>query len=64
MKKITISENQIKTAILKMETTPYSLVNDSTEYRAGYIRALQDLGILDGISAARMMVQIENMEWQ
>lgn len=64
MKKITVNENQKEIAIKKMETTPYSLVNDSIGYRAGYIRALQDLGILDNISAVRMMMEVENMDWQ
>ena len=51
-------------AVMKMGTTPYSLVNDSTAYRAGYIRALQDLQIIDGLSAARMMIEIEKMDWK
>ena len=52
-----------KIAVMKMETTQYSLVNDSVSYRAGYIRALQDLQIIDGLSAARMLIEIENMDW-
>lgn len=52
-----------KIAVMKMETTPYSLVNDSVSYRAGYIRALVDLQIIDGLSAARMLIKIENMDW-
>ncbi len=46
-----------------METTPYTLINDSVAYRAGYIRALLDLQIIDNLSAARMLINIENMEW-
>ena len=50
-------------AVMKMETTPYTLINDSVAYRAGYIRALLDLQIIDNLSAARMLINIENMEW-
>lgn len=46
-----------------MELTPYSLHNDSIAYRAGYIRALQDLQVIDGLTAARMLIEIENMDW-
>lgn len=52
-----------KIAVMKMETTPYSLVNDSVSYRARYIKALVDLQIIDGLSAARMLIKIENMDW-
>ncbi|MCI8357377.1 MAG: hypothetical protein HFI51_04405 [Lachnospiraceae bacterium] len=50
-------------AVMKMETTPYTLINDSVAHRAGYIRALLDLQIIDNLSAARMLINIENMEW-
>lgn len=63
MKTIKIENNRIDIALKKMELTPYSLMNDSVNYRQGYIRALQDLGIIDGLSAARMMMEIELMEW-
>ncbi len=46
-----------------MELTPYSLTNDSVAYRAGYIRALQDLQVIDGLTAARMIIKIEKMDW-
>ena len=46
-----------------METTPYTLINDSVAHRTGYIRALLDLQIIDNLSAARMLINIENMEW-
>ena len=50
-------------AVMKMETTPYTLINDSVAHRTGYIRALLDLQIIDNLSAARMLINIENMEW-
>lgn len=56
-------ENLEKISVMKMELTPYSLRNDSAAYRAGYIRALQDLQIIDGLSAARMLIEVENMDW-
>lgn len=52
-----------KISVMKMELTPYSLTNDSVTYRAGYIRALQDLQVIDGLSAARMLIEIEKMDW-
>lgn len=64
MKKITITEKQREMALLKMDLSPYSLVGDCIAYRAGYIRALQDLGLIDGLSAARMLIEIESMDWQ
>ena len=62
MKRYDITDQQRNQALLKMRTTPYSLINDSITYRAGYIRALQDLGLIDGLSAARMLIEIEQME--
>lgn len=60
-----ITDSQIKLALLKMYTTPYSLVNDSIEYRIGYLRALQDMGIIDGLTATRMMLEITNKKgWE
>ncbi len=56
-------ENLEKNSIMKMELTPYSLTNDSVAYRAGYIRALQDLQVIDGLTAARMIIKIEKMDW-
>ncbi len=50
-------------SVMKMALTPYSLRNDSVAYRAGYIRALQDLQVIDGLSAARMLIEIEKMDW-
>ena len=59
-------ENNLKEcALLKMELSPYSIIGDSISYRAGYIRALQDLGMIDGLSAARMLIAVESMEgWE
>lgn len=45
-----------------MNLTPYSLIGDSIKHRAGYIRALTDLGIIDGLTAARMLMKIEEMK--
>lgn len=60
MKKI--NENDIKVALSKMQTTPNSLIGDSINYRVGYLRALQDLKIIDGLSASRMLIEIVNMK--
>lgn len=62
MKKTIITNEQINKAILKMNLTPYSLIGDSIKHRAGYIRALTDLGIIDGLTAARMLMEIEEMK--
>lgn len=55
MKTYKITEKQREIVIQKVELSPYSLINDGLEYRAGYIRALQDLGLIDGLSATRML---------
>ena len=63
MKQYKIAEKQRSLALLKLN--PYSLVGDCLSYRAGYIRALQDLELIDGLSAARMLIEIEQMEgWE
>ena len=65
MKKYIITEKQREHAIKKAESSPYSFINDSIAHRAGYIRALQDLGMIDGLSAARMLIKVESMEgWE
>lgn len=65
MNKYTITEKQRGLALLKMELSPYSLINDSINHRAGYIRALLDLGMIDGLLAARMVMKVESMEgWE
>lgn len=65
MKKYVVTENLRECALHKMELSPYSLVNDSIAYRAGYIRSLQDLGMIDGLSAARMLIEVESMDgWE
>lgn len=66
MSKLTKKERERleELAIMKMELPPYSLVGDSKKYRAGYIRALQDLGIIDGLTATRMLIEVEKMELQ
>lgn len=62
MKTYKITEKQREIAIQKVELSPYSLINDSLEYRVGYIRALQDLGLIDGLSASRMLAD-QIVEW-
>ena len=47
MKNYAIKSIAREQALLKMKLTPYSLIGDSVSYRAGYIRALQDLGLID-----------------
>lgn len=65
MKKYNISDNNMETAIKKMKSAPYSLNGDCISYRVGYIRALQDIGIIDGLSASRMTMEIVEMKgWQ
>lgn len=65
MKQYKITEKQRSLALLKLKLSPYSLVGDCLFYRAGYIRALQDLELIDGLSAARMLIEIEQMEgWE
>lgn len=65
MKKYTVTEDQRICALIKMEFKPGELIGDSISYRAGYIRALRDLGMVDGLSAARMLMEIESMEgWE
>lgn len=63
MKKHQITENQRNIALEKIALSPYSLVGDSISYRAGYIRALLDLGLIDGLSAARMVMEVKEMDW-
>lgn len=63
MKTYKITEKQREIAIQKVELSPYSLINDGLEYRAGYIRALQDLGLIDGLTAARMTIEVTTM-WE
>lgn len=62
MKKYIITEDQRNCALIKMVFKPGELIGDSISYRAGYIRALQDLGMVDRLSAARMLMEIESME--
>lgn len=62
MKQYKITEQQRNTVLYKMDLTPYSLIGDSISYRAGYIRALQDLGLIDGLTAARMLIEVERMD--
>lgn len=62
MKTYKITEKMREIAIQKVELSPYSLINDSLEYRAGYIRALQDLCLIDGLSASRMLAD-QIVEW-
>ena len=62
MKKYTVTESQRDAALNKVESAPHSLVNDSITYRAGYIQALTDLGMIDGLSAARTIIEVESME--
>lgn len=65
MKKYTITEEQRERALLKMDIAPYSIIGDSIAYRSGYIRALQDLGMIDGLSATRMLIAVETMDgWE
>lgn len=64
MKNFTIKNSTREQVLLKMELSPYSLIGDSISYRAGYIRALQDLGLIDGLSAARMLMEVESMDWK
>lgn len=64
MKNYTIKTVVREQALLKMELSPYSLIGDSISYRAGYIRALQDLGLTDGLSAVRMLMKVEAMDWR
>lgn len=64
-KKYILTEQRIQEAISKAELPPYSLINDSMTYRAGYVKALLDLGLIDGLSASRMLKHIEQMEgWE
>ncbi len=44
-------------AIDKMDKLAGSFGGDSLEFRIGYINCLCDLGVLDGLSAARMMLE-------
>ena len=64
MKNYAIKSIAREQALLKMKLTPYSLIGDSVSYRAGYIRALQDLGLIDGLSATRMLMEVEAMDWR
>lgn len=61
---IKVAEEKIKNVINKVEySPPFSYINDSMEYRAGFVRALVELGLLDGLSAARILMKLESMEW-
>lgn len=60
MKTVKIKQENIDSALTKMDAKPYSFRNDSLKYRMGYISALQDLGIIDSISAARMTIKTAN----
>lgn len=64
MENYTVKSVVREQVLLKMKLTPYSLIGDSISYRAGYIRALQDLGLIDGLSAARMLMEVEAMDWR
>lgn len=64
MKNYKVTGSQVKTALSKMERVPGALINDSIPYRAGYIKALTDLGIIDGLTASRMLIEVETMEWK
>lgn len=65
MRQYKITERQLSLVLQKMQLSTNSLVGDGISYRAGYIRALQDLGLIDGLSAARMLIEIEQMEgWE
>lgn len=44
-------------AIDKMNKLTGSFGGDSLEFRIGYISCLCDLGVLDGLAAARMMLE-------
>jgi len=64
-KKHILTGQQIQDVISKTELPPYSMINDSLAYRAGYIKALLELGLIDGLSASRMLMNIEQMEgWE
>lgn len=61
---IKITEDKIKNVINEVEySPPFSFINDSMEYRAGFVRALVELGLLDGLSATRILLKLESMEW-
>lgn len=64
-KQYILTKEQIQDVVSKAELPPHSMVNDSMTYRAGYIKALLDLGVIDGLYAARMLINIEQMEgWE
>lgn len=63
MKETKINKDLLRSVIDKIEfSKPYELNGDSVDYRYGYIKALTNLGILDGLSAARMCMKVSEME--
>lgn len=63
--KYILTEQRIQEVVSKAELPPHSMINDSMTYRAGYVKALLDLGLIDGLSASRMLMHIEQMEgWE
>lgn len=61
-----IKDELVRKAIDKIEfSKPHSIPGDSLEFRSGYIKALVELGLLDGLSAARLLGKIQNMDgWE
>lgn len=58
-----IKDELVKESLNKIEfSKPYELNGDSVDYRYGYIKALTDLGILDGLSATRMCMKVSEMK--
>ena len=58
-----INKELLRKNIDKIEfSKPYELNGDSIDYRYGYIKALTDLGILDGLSAVRIYMEVSAME--
>lgn len=58
-----IKDELVKESLNKIEfSKPYELNGDSVDYRYGYIKALTDLGILDGLSAVRIYMEVSAME--
>lgn len=63
--KYILTVQRIQEVISKVELPPHSMINDGRSYRAGYIKALLELGVIDGLSATRMLINIEQMEgWE
>lgn len=62
MNQYKITEQKRNQVLLKMGLTPYSLLGDSISYRSGYIRALLDLGLIDGLTASRMLIEVVQLD--